>query len=691
MRNRKAIIIFLALIIGILPLSANDNLLLANTPITYGEEAFMQRISQRTGGAREPIGLVLSGGSARALAHIGVLKYLEENEIVPDFIISNSMGSIVALLYSAGLSPDQILEVCSGTNISELFAVALPINKGMLDCGQFKAYVKSFLGDGLKLEELEIPVMVICEDLVTKRQIHIAEGYIEDVMTASFAIPFYFDSVQYKDHLLIDGGQTNIAPLEVAFKYSPFNIVSTTFYNNTALNLKNPMTALSISIDIGKTRQGITDIQKHSDDSIWIRCDVEGFSYMQFRRVAEIAAKGYESAMRQMQAPENEKKLAALPHSGISTGIMAKREEIQGRIDRFKRTHQYYNHVGTDGLSSIFIIGGLSYAFPGDPYLLRDDIMLGFRYDLKYHDADLRIVAGLSCQAYTLGPAVPSIGLDAKCYLLDVLRLETILGFFKDMGLMSSPYSPICYFSQNALYTVLLDKVRLELKGAYELVNNFNSVNNRITAWDGLAHLATASAAAEIRGAGGEKGEGLDLYCEFGINLPIWGNTCRMFGFGTLRSEFNRPESYFLASASCTGRVALDGKGNVPFFIGDGFRTKSIRILRQGSPASEFDNPQNLLLSATLRAGVNPNPFQDIAMGELMLISDSAITGYCDFLWSERGSSIIKTMTPQISVGLEFKTNVSLIGLRTISVNLYAGYDGSCNDIIGGLWFSAAE
>ena len=84
--------------------SSYDNaeaILVSDIPITYGDQSFRERILERTRGERDPIGLVLTGGSARALAHLGVLSYLEDEGIVPDFIVSNSMGSIIGLLYAA--------------------------------------------------------------------------------------------------------------------------------------------------------------------------------------------------------------------------------------------------------------------------------------------------------------------------------------------------------------------------------------------------------------------------------------------------------------------------------------------------------------------------------------------------------------------------------------------------------------
>src|SRR5690554_5615825 len=160
MAKKVFFIIFVCLLT--LSVSAKD-LMLADVPISYGKEHFVQQIEERTNGERPPIGLVLSGGSARALAHIGVLRYLEEEGIVPDFIVSNSMGSIVGLLYAAGLSPDQILEVTSSTSLETLFDLTLPIKGGLLDASRFLQRISSILGRDLRLEDLEIPIIVATE------------------------------------------------------------------------------------------------------------------------------------------------------------------------------------------------------------------------------------------------------------------------------------------------------------------------------------------------------------------------------------------------------------------------------------------------------------------------------------------------------------------------------------------------
>ena len=278
--------------------SSYDNaeaILVSDIPITYGDQSFRERILERTRGERDPIGLVLTGGSARALAHLGVLSYLEDEGIVPDFIVSNSMGSIIGLLYAAGLSPDQIIEALTAGDLSSLFTFTLPVEGGLLHPSGLETLVKSVVGTDLRLEDLDIPVMVVCDDLVTKREVRICEGDFTEVLLASFALPVYFAPRIYNGHLLIDGGVISLAPVDAAFEYSDTVIVSTTFYNVSSIDLRNIISILNSSFDIGKNQKAAADMKAH-EDFIWIRCDVEQFSFMDFDKMGEMAGIGYESA-----------------------------------------------------------------------------------------------------------------------------------------------------------------------------------------------------------------------------------------------------------------------------------------------------------------------------------------------------------------------------------------------------------
>lgn len=274
---KRLLVMVLLLCMAFSALSAQDadDILLADVPIAYGEARFRERIFERTQGERSAVGLVLSGGSARAFAHIGVLKYLEEQGIVPDFIISNSMGSIVGLMYAAGLSPDQILESITSVSIQSLFDLTLPLQGGLLDSSRFIAKMTSLLGENTKLEELPIPIIVIAEDMVTKRQILISEGDFSTVLRASYALPVYFQPVEFRGHLLLDGGVTNLVPVDLASSFADSLIISTTFYDVDTLNLRNPLTILNVSVDLGKRRRGVEELKralpKQSGFAIWLK------------------------------------------------------------------------------------------------------------------------------------------------------------------------------------------------------------------------------------------------------------------------------------------------------------------------------------------------------------------------------------------------------------------------------------
>ncbi len=352
----------------------HDPVFLLDVPFVYGEQAFQERISQGISHDRQPIGLVLSGGSARAFAHIGVLQYLEEQEIVPDYIVTNSMGSIVGLLYAAGFSPDQIYRIISETQVGYLFRPGFPSRGGLSDVSNFLGLVEKYTGNP-NIEELPIPILVLAEDIRTRRQVIMIEGPFITVMQAAFALPVFFPPVPYGPHLLVDGGITNLVPMGWARKYSDALIASTTFYNNPDLNLGNPLTVLSVSMDIFKARTGVSEVKQ--TNPMLIRSGVEHFSFMDFDRLHEISAIGYTSAQEQFQ-PD-------LPWISLArTDSRTKLQEL--RI--LRESHELsisstLNHIGAgrniekmDPMGHLFP-RFLSWGNPEDVYRLRNGYFFG--------------------------------------------------------------------------------------------------------------------------------------------------------------------------------------------------------------------------------------------------------------------------------------------------------------------------
>lgn len=270
---------------------SDGNFLETVRPMIDGEDGFVAR-TKALAGDEEPFCLVLSGGSARAFAHIGVLEALEEAGIHPDFIVANSMGAIVSLLYAAGVAPGDIERLFEAVPAPSLFDLGLPLAGGFVDTGRFMGFVRALMGD-LDAGDLPIPVLVLCEDLVTRREVRLVQGDVVTVMAASIALPAIFPPVKVGDALLVDGGVVVLVPADIAYEYSGKVAVATALYDRK-LDFNSAFVDINRAIDILKTRNSVEALLARRPPMI--RCDVEGLSYMEYSRPAMVARRGYDSA-----------------------------------------------------------------------------------------------------------------------------------------------------------------------------------------------------------------------------------------------------------------------------------------------------------------------------------------------------------------------------------------------------------
>lgn len=301
-------------------------------PLFLGEASFAHRLAEKTGGAREPLALVLCGGSARAYAHIGVLKALEAADIEPDFIVANSMGAIVGMLYAAGFSPDDIELLVSALSPEHYLDIVFPTHGGFITMNRFIAVLDMLMGS-MDLSETRIPIIIIGEDLRTRRQVWFAEGGFSRIMAGAIAMPAIFEPQPIEDFLIIDGGSTNIVPLEPALRFTSSIIVSTALYNRR-MNFSNPITVINRAFDIGKTRAGIEALAR--SNALIIRNRVEELSYMQFSDPEQIIRIGEESAVQALRffdstrpaAPEDSVSRSAM-HARLVSAIAAIRTGVR--------------------------------------------------------------------------------------------------------------------------------------------------------------------------------------------------------------------------------------------------------------------------------------------------------------------------------------------------------------------------
>lgn len=193
---------------------------------------------------RPKVGLVLSGGGAKGLAHIGVIRSMEQAGLSPDFITGTSMGSIVGALYAIGYSADEIEAIVKTLDWDALLSNKIPLNEITFEEKQYygryiaelpvegiKVSLPRGLIDGQKLSDkisrltraahdiedfndLPIPFACVGANIATGEPVLLSKGSLTQAIRASMAIPTVFTPVEIDGKLLVDGGLVRNFPVQ---------------------------------------------------------------------------------------------------------------------------------------------------------------------------------------------------------------------------------------------------------------------------------------------------------------------------------------------------------------------------------------------------------------------------------------------------------------------------------------------
>jgi NTE family protein len=209
--------------------------------------ALAEAASPAPGGARPKIGLVLGGGGALGISHVGVLKVLEELRIPIDYVTGTSMGSIVGGLYATGLSPDQIGNTLAAIDWGDalkdrprredlafrrkqdadryLLGIELGVGRGgvKLPRGAASGQKLNYLLQTMtattvtakSFDELNIPFRCVATDIRSGEAVILSRGNLADSIRASMAVPGAFTPVEIGGRLLVDGGLVKNMPVDV--------------------------------------------------------------------------------------------------------------------------------------------------------------------------------------------------------------------------------------------------------------------------------------------------------------------------------------------------------------------------------------------------------------------------------------------------------------------------------------------
>lgn len=281
----------------------------------------------------QSVGLVLSGGGSKGLAHIGVIKALEENNIPIDYVAGTSMGAIVGALYAMGYTTDEMIQKFKSkdfhywstgeidenlrfTSINNFDDASILSFEVKIDSSFLKPVLPSHIiptnqmdvafldlfasGTAVcngNFDSLFIPFRCVASDIQNKTQVVFKSGDLGEAVRASMTIPLYFKPLIINGKMLFDGGIYNNFPWkELKNDFNPGFIIGSKVANNTKPPQEDDVLLQLENMIVGQTEYEIRD-----SSSVLIKTDLKDISVLDFNRIDYIVNEGYVNTLKQIE------------------------------------------------------------------------------------------------------------------------------------------------------------------------------------------------------------------------------------------------------------------------------------------------------------------------------------------------------------------------------------------------------
>lgn len=175
------------------------------------------------------IGLVLGGGGARGLAHIGVAKVLAAHNIEISYLAGCSMGGIIAATLALRMSIDEIEKIARRfSSKREIIKLVdrTPTRKGLLAGKNIRKYLSQYIDPDIRIEDTPIPLFINAVDLISGKEVLLEHGNLLDALMATTAVPGFFPPVEIDRYRLVDGGVLNDVPVKYIKKLAAVFILA---------------------------------------------------------------------------------------------------------------------------------------------------------------------------------------------------------------------------------------------------------------------------------------------------------------------------------------------------------------------------------------------------------------------------------------------------------------------------------
>ncbi len=252
--------------------------------------------------ARKLVGIALSAGNSRGLAHVGVIEVLREHSIPIDYIAGTSMGALIGGLYAYRPSMEYLYQFVSHLPKATsfrfgLYDFAFPFRTGILKGEKMRRYLDEKWFGHANIEDLEIPLKVVAADLVTGEEVIFTEGPLADAVRASTSIMGIFQPAYVDGRYLIDGGAVNPVPASTLEDDVNIIIASSVIVNLTERAHRKEMlqsgrlpNVLNIVLGVQEIMEAGIVESRMSNVDVLIQpdvTDVDGMNYQEWKPIVE--------------------------------------------------------------------------------------------------------------------------------------------------------------------------------------------------------------------------------------------------------------------------------------------------------------------------------------------------------------------------------------------------------------------
>ena len=244
---------------------------------------------------KKKTGIAFGGGATRGLAHIGVIKVLEEHGLKFDLVAGNSAGSIIGALYAAGFGWQDMYEIAKQISPGDILGLNLK-RQGLFKSDKLEALLQQHLDDA-RIEDLDIPFCCVAVNLYNGELVELSSGPLVRAVRASCSVPGVFSPTPIDDMLLVDGGVKNSVPGDVVKRMGADFIMAVNL-NADRGRLTEPKNSFDVLWSSLKIAWNENTMQRLKDVDVVVAPDLKDFTYYDLKHLDALLERG-EQAMRE--------------------------------------------------------------------------------------------------------------------------------------------------------------------------------------------------------------------------------------------------------------------------------------------------------------------------------------------------------------------------------------------------------